>query len=532
MNHSPRVARRRGSRGGAALAALACVLVTTLAMAAPGADHPGFERHTDRPGADYADFDVKNGARECQKRCRAEARCRAWTFVGDHAPEGPGHCWLKDAVPPPRPMENAVSGVFLRLAVDHWAKPRVVLSDLDWVDRIVRVGDVDNFGFGWPADYNPFTGRSTPAHDYPFAPAADDPAGTDRIMVGSGYVYDGNPPPGADGYTKTTARPANSPRPIVIELPAAGPAVKQVLLQLFVDDFQAPVIGSYFHVTLDGQRMPGMERAINALEQTGPIGKLISLPLLPAYHRMLEDNRLEIRIDDPGTGAGDGYAIDFVRVLINPDAFPYSAHLTGRVTHAGTGEPIAGVLVSSALGQTRTDAQGRYELAGLPAGLAVVRARKDGFQPAARTIDLIAGQGGRVDFRLKPAGNGVAALQRELEKTGRIRIPGIYFDVASARLREESVHALEQVLTLMKRHPAARYRIEGHTDSQGAADYNQRLSVERADSVVDWLVGHGIDADRLVARGYGETRPVANNATAAGRALNRRVEIVLLPSDG
>jgi outer membrane protein OmpA-like peptidoglycan-associated protein len=71
-----------------------------------------------------------------------------------------------------------------------------------------------------------------------------------------------------------------------------------------------------------------------------------------------------------------------------------------------------------------------------------------------------------------------------------------------------------------------RIGIEGHTDSVGQPGYNQRLSAERAASVKAWLVGHGIDAARLDTAGFGDGRPVADNATEDGRARNRRVELV------
>jgi len=70
-------------------------------------------------------------------------------------------------------------------------------------------------------------------------------------------------------------------------------------------------------------------------------------------------------------------------------------------------------------------------------------------------------------------------------------------------------------------------RVEGHTDSTGSADYNQRLSERRAASVRDFLAQHGVAMDRLVAVGYGMDRPVATPETKEGRAKNRRVEIVI-----
>jgi outer membrane protein OmpA-like peptidoglycan-associated protein len=75
--------------------------------------------------------------------------------------------------------------------------------------------------------------------------------------------------------------------------------------------------------------------------------------------------------------------------------------------------------------------------------------------------------------------------------------------------------------------PEQKVLIEGHTDSDGSAEYNLQLSRLRADSVRSVLVAGGVSPDRVEARGYGETKPVATNATAAGKAQNRRVELVL-----
>jgi outer membrane protein OmpA-like peptidoglycan-associated protein len=66
--------------------------------------------------------------------------------------------------------------------------------------------------------------------------------------------------------------------------------------------------------------------------------------------------------------------------------------------------------------------------------------------------------------------------------------------------------------------------IEGHTDNRGAAEINKKLSQSRSDSVRTWLVGHGVEGERIEARGYGLERPIEDNSTDAGRAANRRVE--------
>lgn len=73
--------------------------------------------------------------------------------------------------------------------------------------------------------------------------------------------------------------------------------------------------------------------------------------------------------------------------------------------------------------------------------------------------------------------------------------------------------------------PALRLVVAGHTDSEGEDAYNQRLSEQRAEAVMQWLTGKGVDAARLTSEGLGESRPVADNGSDAGRALNRRVQL-------
>jgi outer membrane protein OmpA-like peptidoglycan-associated protein len=119
------------------------------------------------------------------------------------------------------------------------------------------------------------------------------------------------------------------------------------------------------------------------------------------------------------------------------------------------------------------------------------------------------------------------ALAKQLEKGGRARIYGIHFDVASAKIQPRSQATLREIADVLHSHPKWRMRVEGYTDSDGGAAYNQGLSVRRARAVVADLVKHyGIASGRLTAAGYGMARPVAPNATEAGKALNRRVELV------
>jgi len=100
----------------------------------------------------------------------------------------------------------------------------------------------------------------------------------------------------------------------------------------------------------------------------------------------------------------------------------------------------------------------------------------------------------------------------------------VLFDTNSATIKSESYPDLDRVVTFMREtSPSATGVVEGHTDSQGSDATNLSLSQRRADAVRSYLVGKGIAANRLTAQGFGETQPVADNATAEGRAQNRRV---------
>jgi len=101
------------------------------------------------------------------------------------------------------------------------------------------------------------------------------------------------------------------------------------------------------------------------------------------------------------------------------------------------------------------------------------------------------------------------------------------FDAGKASLQSTATTAIDRLAQLMSVYPERSVRIEGHTDSLGDDAANQQLSERRAKAVRDALLARGIDAARVDAVGYGETRPIADNATPSGRQKNRRIDIVL-----
>jgi OOP family OmpA-OmpF porin len=107
-----------------------------------------------------------------------------------------------------------------------------------------------------------------------------------------------------------------------------------------------------------------------------------------------------------------------------------------------------------------------------------------------------------------------------------VTLHGPQFDFNKATLKPDGKRMVDQGVTVLKDKPAMNVSVEGHTDSIGSDAYNQKLSLRRAGTVRDYLVSQGIDSGRIAVKGWGKTKPVADNKTEAGRAENRRVEII------
>lgn len=127
----------------------------------------------------------------------------------------------------------------------------------------------------------------------------------------------------------------------------------------------------------------------------------------------------------------------------------------------------------------------------------------------------------------------MAELEAERTDRGMVMTLGdVLFDVDRATLKAGGLRTVDRLAEFMVEYPDRRVRIEGHTDSTGSAEYNQRLSERRAAAVREALVERGIAGSRIETRGYGLEYPVASNDTEANRQRNRRVEIVISDADG
>jgi OOP family OmpA-OmpF porin len=107
-------------------------------------------------------------------------------------------------------------------------------------------------------------------------------------------------------------------------------------------------------------------------------------------------------------------------------------------------------------------------------------------------------------------------------------LKNVQFESNSSELTAGSSEALDKAVASMNQYDHLRIEIQAHTDNTGDAVYNQSLSQKRAESVRDYMVDKGIAADRMEVKGYGESKPIADNNTREGRAANRRVELKII----
>jgi outer membrane protein OmpA-like peptidoglycan-associated protein len=201
--------------------------------------------------------------------------------------------------------------------------------------------------------------------------------------------------------------------------------------------------------------------------------------------------------------------------------------LKGIVINKKTGKPMSSnvpyeihVNQMQSLAAKINPENGSYSIE-LPLGaLHTVNAKAPGFYPVFEQIDLSKQKTNTVvmkDLVLAP-----------IEVGQSIRLNNIFFEFGKATLKKESFPELNRVVKFLNDNPSIRIEIAGHTDNIGKVEKNKTISQYRAKAVAHYIEKQGIEDKRVDFKGYGATKPVANNKTAVGRALNRRVEFTII----
>ena len=429
-------------------------------------------------------------------------------------------------------FSGAMSQVRTVSSDTRWKDQQAVLKNTPEADIIIRIGDVDNLGFGWPEGFDPFCGHMTDSHDYPWDAHKEDLPGFDRILLSSKFNPEGEFPCGGDGYSGSYH--PNLSKPVTYALPVkvlAGTNIKNAFLQIFIDDFQAPSFCSKFQLFINETRFAEGEKIMNAIDQTGPVGKLITIPLPEEFYTALTNSDVfKFKIDE-STGAADGFAIDFIRLLVNRNRDnTCKGDVTGRVVEKETETPLpnAKVWLADNTGTT-ADENGIFTLKGIPTGYELISASSAGYADGYAAADIGPGEiNPEVTIFLEKGKKGARFENKQISVGETINLNNIMFDQGKAELWNESKAELDKVVAFMKANPKAEIELSGHTSSEGVTILNRSLSYRRVKACKDYVLKQGVDAGRIIAVGYGPDRPVAPNDSEANRAKNRRVEMRLM----
>ena len=206
---------------------------------------------------------------------------------------------------------------------------------------------------------------------------------------------------------------------------------------------------------------------------------------------------------------------------------PRFGSVRSRVVDAESGEPIAGALVEIRRAQAESDVAGRAFFNEVRSGRVSVWASHVDYADGNAAAELVGGGSLEISIELNPRQENSAALKAAFENDGGVYLYGIQFSPSGNLLVDASAETLRAVREVMAEMPETRFLVLAHTGAAGSEPDDQERSARRAQVLIDWLVAAGIAADRLEGSGRGGSEPVAPSDSPNGRALNRRIEIII-----
>jgi outer membrane protein OmpA-like peptidoglycan-associated protein len=273
-----------------------------------------------------------------------------------------------------------------------------------------------------------------------------------------------------------------------------------------------------------GARVESLDSASNPI-LTDASGRFRTVPLEPGPHRF--------RISMDGYQEGECAATESAAQPLRCElrALPSAATVTGTIRDAETTVFVAAatVAVVDPRGrrlELRTDERGGFRFENVPAGTVRLQVEAPGYLPSGTVLELVARRDASVVITVnaRPKAPNVVLTPQEIKLKKQV-----HFVHDSAEVLPDSQAILEEVAATLQSHPElARIEVQGHTDDSGTPAHNQQLSEQRAQAVREALIRIGVEPGRLVARGYGDERPLVPNSSAQNRARNRRVQLMVL----
>ncbi len=238
----------------------------------------------------------------------------------------------------------------------------------------------------------------------------------------------------------------------------------------------------------------------------------------------------------PGAQPGQLVApgVNYVDIDCPLEALPKMGNIVGRVVDVDTGAAIVGASVVATDIEKKefratTDGSGAFRMDSVKPGSVTMKVEADKYLSHNESVDVKPREDAKPQIGLtaRPKTANVVIQNKEI-----VIKKQIHFETDSAVIKGDSASLMEEITDVIQHNTnIRRIEVQGHTDNTGTPDHNLQLSQARSESVKAWLTSHAVDGSRLEAKGYGATRPRVPNVTAANRAMNRRVQFVILEQD-
>jgi outer membrane protein OmpA-like peptidoglycan-associated protein len=397
------------------------------------------------------------------------------------------------------------------ISVDQeWHLSQNIIRGTAEAELIIRIGDIDNFGLGWQQGSDPFCVNSLLPHSPIPNVNQKDESGFDRLLYSSHFNQNGKHPCGNDDYSRyfKTTKLVNTSYLIPTKT-AKDLSIKDATLEIFFDGLQAPTYCSEFQLFINGIPYPEGEAILNALNQSGKSGNLISIPISQDFYEALSSgNDLSLKIDER-TGSADGFMIDFMRLVINKsNKNACLGTLKGKVINILNRAPVAGAKVSifdnmSAI----TNSLGEFSFENTPTGFKFVTASYANFSDTSFLVDLKNNKevtNEDILIAITPATKPIELFDMHFPIGVTIAVNGLKFQHDSPlEISGKANEELNELSVCLLKFPRAEIELITFCFALKDEGLNSKSAFKRAKLCKEYLVRKGIDAKRITVVGYG-----------------------------
>ncbi|HNF71386.1 MAG TPA: carboxypeptidase-like regulatory domain-containing protein, partial [Chitinophagaceae bacterium] len=352
-------------------------------------------------------------------------------------------------------------------------------------------------------------------------------AGTDRVLFSTQFNPLSKQACGKDEAAKSFVATNNTAPFFKFNLDSLNHTpVRYAELQCFAEDIQTKSRCSKFSMTINGKNYPEGEALLNDLEMSPGMGKLIHFPLTPDMCEALaRDAQFTVKFDER-TGAGDAYAIDFIRILGNPFTERMCRFsVKGVVLEEGTEAPLPGAIVSCWGGsQGTTNSKGEFTLDNIPGGVHYLTISRKGYFDSGKSVEVNRMTGEPLSINLKPGKRELLFMGRNIASGENVVCRKTRFVPVKNVLEEGSTDELGYLSNMMKQMPEMELVLEGHSELNGDPFILKQTSWKKAMACKEFIMARGIDGSRIRVYGYGNERPLVKEGKPEELKSNDRIE--------